>query len=93
VELAQYQIAFSRMGLNFLGVEEGTGDARFDHRAMRDDKPILGDGSPWATIFEKTNFDPVNGSANNDNGTGVHGVITVAASSKYLLQRSSWRIS
>jgi hypothetical protein len=81
VDIAQYQIAFTRMGLNFLGIKENTGDNRFDNRCMRDDKKLLGDQRQWDTIFDKLSFDDVNGSVNNDNGA-LHGVITVAASSE-----------
>jgi len=82
VDIAQYQIAFSRMGLNFIGVKEDTGDVRFDKRCMRDDKKFLGDQRQWDTIFDKSSFDEVTGSANDDRGA-LHGVITVAASSEY----------
>ena len=81
VEIAQYQIAFTRMGLNFLGVTENTGDIRFDNRCMRDDKTFLGDTQTWDTIFDKTSSDEVNGSVNDDRGA-LHGVITVAGSSE-----------
>lgn len=80
VDIAQYQIAFTRMGLNFLGVKENTGDVRFDTRCMRDDKSLLGDGGQWDSIFEKTPFDEKNGSVKNDTNA-LHGVITVAGGS------------
>lgn len=79
VDIAQYQIAFTRMGLNFLGVSENTGDVRFDTRCMRDDKSFLGDTGQWDSIFDKIPFDAANGSVKNDTGA-LHGVITVAGS-------------
>ena len=82
LDIAQYQIAFSRMGLNFIGVKEDTGDV-FDKRCMRDDKKFLGDQRQWDTIFDKSSANEVTGSANDDRGA-LHGVITVAASSEYL---------
>jgi hypothetical protein len=84
VDISQYQIAFSRAGMYFLGVNEDTGDARFDKRCMSDDKQFLGDQRYWDPIFVKTNPNPVNGSVHDDAGA-LHGVITVAASSEYLL--------
>lgn len=80
VDVSQYQIAFTRMGLNFLGVRESTGDVRFDRRCMRDDKNFLGDQRVWDKIFDKSSYDEHNGSVNNDEGA-LHGVITVAGSS------------
>ena len=82
VEIAQYQIAFTRMGLNYLGVKENTGDVRFDNRCMRDDKDFLGDQSQWDAIFDKSSYDELNGSVKNDKGA-LHGVFTVAGSSEY----------
>ncbi|KIK52441.1 hypothetical protein GYMLUDRAFT_233483 [Collybiopsis luxurians FD-317 M1] len=79
IKKASYQIAFSRMGMDYLGVRDETGDVRFDHRAMRDDKDMLGDQMQWDPEFNKKDFDPVHGSANKDDGTALHGVITVAA--------------
>ena len=76
---SQLQIAFSRMGLNALGVVGDLGDARFDKYAMRDDKTFLDDQSDWDPLFAKTHFDSVNGSVTDDVGA-LHGVITVAAS-------------
>lgn len=81
VDIAQYQIAFSRMGLNFLGINENTGDVRFDAHCMRDDKSSLGDMGTWNPIFDKTPFDATNGSVNNDTNA-LHGVITVAGGSE-----------
>lgn len=66
VDTAQYQIAFTRMGLNFLGVSENIGDNRFDNRCMKDDKAYLGDTGQWDSIFDKTPFDDENGSVKND---------------------------
>ncbi|KAK2462141.1 hypothetical protein APHAL10511_005839 [Amanita phalloides] len=63
VDQAQFQIAFSRAGLNALGVTEGTGDTRFDTRPMSGDKGFLGDQGEWDDPF--TSGD-------------LHGVITVA---------------
>jgi hypothetical protein len=82
VEIAQYQIAFSRTGLYFLGVQEDTGDPRFDKRSMSDDRHFLGDTGEWDPTFVKPNADPQNGSVRDDNGA-LHGVITVAGSSEF----------
>lgn len=82
VDIAQYQIAFTRMGLNFLGVNENTGDVRFDTRCMRDDKSSLGDKGQCDSIFDKSSFDAENGSVKNDTDA-LHGVITVAGGSEY----------
>ena len=76
---AQHQIAFTRMGLNFLGQREATGDYRFDRFAMRDDRERLGDQADWDKEFNKPNPDPINGSVNNDVGA-LHGVFSVAGS-------------
>lgn len=86
VDIKQYQIAFSRAGLYALGVQEDTGDTRFDKRCMADDKHLLGDAEDWDPTFDKplSATDPVNGSVRNDNGA-LHGIITVAGSSEYLL--------
>jgi hypothetical protein len=43
VKILQYQITFSRAGMYFLGVNENTGDARFDKRCISDNKQFLGD--------------------------------------------------
>jgi len=72
---ANSQIAFSRMGLYAVGIREATGDTRFDKYAMRDNKTFLTDQRDWDPAFEKTNFDPVNGSVNDDAGA-LHGVIS-----------------
>ncbi|GJE84142.1 DyP-type peroxidase [Phanerochaete sordida] len=74
-----YQIAFTRMGMNYMGEKEATGDVRFDQRAMRDDKDYLGDQMEWDAAFNKPNPDPQHGSANRDEGA-LHGVITTAGS-------------
>lgn len=80
VNVAQKQIAFSRAGLNILGLTDKTGDDRFDVYCMRDDKEFLGDDrQQWDNIFDKPNPDPVNGTANVDAGA-LHGVITIAGS-------------
>lgn len=79
-----YQIAFTRMGMNYLGIRSPTGDTRFDKRAMRDDKNMLGDQGPWDSEFDKKNADPVNGSANEDDPSALHGVITVVGSGEQL---------
>ncbi|KAG2338001.1 Dyp-type peroxidase [Suillus weaverae] len=88
VDIAQYQIAFSRTGMYFLGVNEDTGDVRFDKRCMSDDKQFLGDTTPWNPIFVKQNPDPVNGSVRDDIGA-LHGVITVAGSSAETCNKAS----
>ncbi|KAF8185891.1 hypothetical protein K438DRAFT_1765670 [Mycena galopus ATCC 62051] len=72
------QIAFTRMGMNYLGVRAATGDVRFDKFAMRDDKDKLGDQRQWDREFDKPNPDPENGSVGKDDGA-LHGVISVAA--------------
>ncbi|KAA1475652.1 Dyp-type peroxidase [Dentipellis sp. KUC8613] len=64
--LIQSQIAFSRAGLNILGLTENIEDPRFDTRPMLSDMKFLGDSGPWYTPF-------VEG--------GLHGVFTIAASS------------
>ena len=73
------QIAFSRMGMNFMNERDLTGDPRFDTHAMRDDREFLGDQAQWDKLFDKPHPDPVHGSANNDEGA-LHGVITIAGS-------------
>ncbi|KAG1769111.1 hypothetical protein EV702DRAFT_1049782 [Suillus placidus] len=88
VDLAQYQIAFSRTGMYFLGVDEDTGDVRFDKHCMSDDKKFLGDQRDWDSIFVKPNPDPVNGSVRDDTGA-LHGVITVAGSSAETCTKAS----
>ncbi|KAK2466539.1 hypothetical protein APHAL10511_001401 [Amanita phalloides] len=60
----QWQIAFSRIGINLLGVTEGTGDMRFDANPMMYDKEFLGDHEEWDDPFQKG---------------GLHGVISIAA--------------
>jgi len=88
VETPLYQIAFTRMGMNFLGIKEYTGDARFDCRCMADDKKFLGDQGAWDPIFNKAVTDPLNGSVRNDAGA-LHGVITVAGTSPENCAQSS----
>ncbi|KAG1807999.1 uncharacterized protein BJ212DRAFT_716478 [Suillus subaureus] len=88
VDIAQYQISFSRAGLYFLGVNEGTGDVRFDKRCMNDDKELIGDTKQWDPMFVKATPDPVNGSVRNDTGA-LHGVITVAGSSAETCTKAS----
>ncbi|KAG1772906.1 hypothetical protein EV702DRAFT_1048505 [Suillus placidus] len=88
VDLAQYQIAFSRTGMYFLGVNEDTGDVRFDKHCMSDDKEFLDDQRDWDPIFVKPNPDPVNGSVRDDTGA-LHGVITVAGSSAEICTKAS----
>ncbi|KAG1808030.1 uncharacterized protein BJ212DRAFT_717510 [Suillus subaureus] len=88
VDITQYQIAFSRTGMYFLGVNEDTGDARFDKRCMSDDKQFLGDQRDWDPIFVKTNPNAVNGSVRDDTGA-LHGVITVAGSSAETCTKAS----
>lgn len=70
------------MGMNFMGEKEATGDTRFDRRAMRDDREFLGDQRQWDPVFEKTNPNPIGGSAHDDTGA-LHGVISVAGSGEY----------
>ncbi|KAG9123940.1 hypothetical protein FRC07_013423 [Ceratobasidium sp. 392] len=78
---APQQIAFTRLGLNTLGVTGKTGDARFDQRRMRDDKTLLGDLSNWDSIFDTTGYDETKGTANDDLKNALHGVIMVVGSS------------
>lgn len=73
------QIAFTRMGMNFMNEREPTGDPRFDTHAMRDDREFLGDQAQWDKLFDKPHPDPVHGSANDDEGA-LHGVISIAGS-------------
>ncbi|KAG1849193.1 hypothetical protein F4604DRAFT_94485 [Suillus subluteus] len=86
--MAQYQIAFTRTGMYFLGVNEDTGDVRFDKHCMSDDKQFLGDQRLWDPIFVKPKPDPVNGSVRDDTGA-LHGVITVAGSSAETCTKAS----
>lgn len=72
------QIAFSRAGLNLVGLTKQTGDKRFDVFCMRDNKDLLGDAMQWDPIFDKPGFDPTGGTANSDQGA-IHGVIAIAA--------------
>ncbi|KAL4068715.1 hypothetical protein V8B97DRAFT_1971347 [Scleroderma yunnanense] len=72
------QIAFSRAGLNLLGLAEKTGDERFDVFCMRDNKDLLGDTMQWDQIFDKPGFDPIYGTANVDRGA-IHGIVAIAA--------------
>ncbi|KAG1840181.1 hypothetical protein DFJ58DRAFT_667317 [Suillus subalutaceus] len=88
VDIAQYQISFSRAGLYFLGVNEDTGDVRFDKRCMNDDKELIGDTKQWDPMFVKAKSDPVNGSVRDDTGA-LHGVITVAGSSAETCTKAS----
>ncbi|KAH7908198.1 hypothetical protein BJ138DRAFT_390834 [Hygrophoropsis aurantiaca] len=67
VDIPMTQIAFSRLGLNALGVNEPTGDPRFDRGPMLQDKYILGDRSDWDPLFNDAN---------------THGLITVCAKGK-----------
>ena len=81
ISKALSQIAFSRMGLNYIGETEAMGDVRFDTHAMRDDRERLGDQAKWDDMFDKPYPDPINGSANDDRGA-LHGVFSVAGSGK-----------
>jgi hypothetical protein len=81
VKIVQRQIAFSRPGLNILGLTEETGDDRFDVYCMRDNKCFLGDGMSWDRVFNKPNTDPDNGTANVDDGA-IHGIISIAGSGR-----------
>jgi hypothetical protein len=65
VDLKQIQIAFSRKGLDFLGVKEMTKDLLFDKASMRSGKKDLGSTGDWDDVFDSA-------------GT-VHGVVIVAA--------------
>ncbi|KAG6332761.1 hypothetical protein ID866_6326 [Astraeus odoratus] len=79
VELTQQQIAFTRAGLNILGLKEESGDQRFDKFCMRDNKTVFGDVSTWNKTFDRPNFNPATGTANVDDGA-LHGVVSIAAS-------------
>ena len=59
VELAATNIAFTRRGLDFLGEEQDTMDARFDYSTMRKDKEYLGDTSEWDDFFDRGKLDGV----------------------------------
>ncbi|KAH7884493.1 hypothetical protein F5I97DRAFT_1811771 [Phlebopus sp. FC_14] len=83
VPLVQKQIAFTRAGLNLLGQTEKIGDDRFDKFCMRDNKTYLGDGMPWDAVFNRNDhFDPINGTANVDEGA-IHSVVSIAAHGWY----------
>ena len=58
------QIAFSRLGMNVLGVTGNVGDDRFDTHNMLDDKVLLGDQGVWDPVFSTG---------------GLHGVVIVCA--------------
>ncbi|KAJ8096311.1 hypothetical protein PM082_011467 [Marasmius tenuissimus] len=75
IKLKQYLIAFSRKGLDVLGLEgKKTGDVRFDTHSMRDDKDYLGDQRDWLPLFEQ-GFKPEQGI---DETQALHGVIAIA---------------
>ncbi|QRV97759.1 Dyp-type peroxidase family [Ceratobasidium sp. AG-Ba] len=64
--IEQRQIAFSKSGLDELGVRTtSTGDKRFEKTGMRADKDYLGDQSRWDSMFDQLNH--------------LHGVIMLAA--------------
>ncbi|KAJ7057445.1 hypothetical protein C8F01DRAFT_1256708 [Mycena amicta] len=88
IERIGHQIAFTRMGMNYLGVREGTGDVRFDTHSMRDDKDFLGDQAKWDAVFDKPGLDPVGGSVRLDAGA-LHGVISIAASDVATCRRAT----
>lgn len=58
-DIIQNQVAFSRAGLNKLGLTEALGDARFDGGSMRRDKEALGDQREWSDIFDPGTVDGV----------------------------------
>ncbi|KAG9028337.1 hypothetical protein FRB95_006564 [Tulasnella sp. JGI-2019a] len=62
--IVQTQIAFSRLGLDFLGETEEIQDLYFDRGPMFHDRKLMGDQSAWDPLFSRTN---------------VHVVILVAA--------------
>lgn len=68
VPTVQTQIAFSRAGLNFLGVTDNIQDAHFDKGSMLLDKKLLDDQREWNPIF-------ASGS--------VHGVLMITGDSMY----------
>ncbi|KIK35127.1 hypothetical protein CY34DRAFT_17226 [Suillus luteus UH-Slu-Lm8-n1] len=74
VNISQYQIAFNCAGMYFIGVNEDTGDARFDKCCMSDDKQFLGDQRTWDPIFVKINHNPVNGSVHDNAGALQQGL-------------------
>ncbi|KAF8869718.1 hypothetical protein CPB84DRAFT_1803607 [Gymnopilus junonius] len=61
------QIAFSRLGMNVLGVTGNVGDPRFDTHNMLDDKALLGDQGVWDPVFRDGE---------------LHGVVIVCAKEK-----------
>ncbi|KAG5634740.1 hypothetical protein H0H81_000944 [Sphagnurus paluster] len=77
VDTSLSQIAFSRAGLNFLGVKELTKDTNFDKGPMKLDRQSLGDNASWEKVFE-------DGSS--------HGVFTIAANSTLNCQKKALEI-
>jgi len=60
-------IAFSRLGLNKIGIQAAIRDKYFDEGSMKDKAFRLGDRAQWDTVFDKAN---------------IHGVILVTARSE-----------
>jgi hypothetical protein len=56
--------------MNVLGINEGTGDPRFDSRSMVEDKAFLGDQMPYDPPLDKG---------------GLHGVIIICAKGRRLI--------
>ncbi|KAG8709993.1 hypothetical protein FRC11_004963 [Ceratobasidium sp. 423] len=85
LKLDQRLIAFSRRGMNLLGIDD-TGDDRFDKRRMNDDRVFLGDQSDWQAPFDAPGAnnppkaDPPKGTAGHQTSeaSAIHGVIVLA---------------
>lgn len=78
VHAVQNQVAFTRLGMQKIGITEPTRDTIFDSGPMKKDRASLGDQGEWVKAFE--------------DGT-LHGVIMIAASSEWSLTLRSTRVS
>ncbi|CAE6500184.1 unnamed protein product [Rhizoctonia solani] len=79
VPLLQYQIAFSKTGLLVLGLQDDTGDERFDKYCMRDNRVFLGDQQNWDRLFDKPDYNETDGSAHDiKNPRALHGAFVIA---------------
>ncbi|OBZ77251.1 Dye-decolorizing peroxidase msp1 [Grifola frondosa] len=79
IDIVQSQIAFSRAGLNALGIKDAVGDPHFDAGSMWDEWDTLGDSKRegYADVFL---------------GGKNHGIIMIAASDQKLLTKESTRL-